>query len=186
MTSTTTSSINHTNFNSIFITVGTTEFNELISSIDNLNFINILHGLNCKILTVQIGRGIFPTKLQDTCDKNNIQYSCFRFKEDLYEVMKNSDLIISHCGAGSILEAMTLRKSLIVIVNSTLQGNHQSELSDALAINGHCLTTLPRQLIDCISRIVSKETDIESFTCPFPDPDYEIFPALVNDIFGFV
>ena len=45
--------------------------------------------------------------------------------------MKRADMIISHCGAGSVLEAISLRKFLIVVVNSTLQGNHQTELADA-------------------------------------------------------
>jgi len=36
--------------------------------------------------------------------------------------MNKSSLIISHCGAGSILEALEMEKPLIVVVNDTLQG----------------------------------------------------------------
>jgi beta-1,4-N-acetylglucosaminyltransferase len=112
-------------FGNIFITVGTTEFNELILSLDNQRFVDTILDLKCKQLTLQIGRGDFPNYLPDICEIKNIKYSCFRFQSDLKEVMEKSDLIISHCGAGSILEVLSLRKPLIVAVNSSLQGNHQ-------------------------------------------------------------
>ena len=37
--------------------------------------------------------------------------------------MNKSSLIISHCGAGSILEALEMEKPLIVVVNDSLQGS---------------------------------------------------------------
>jgi beta-1,4-N-acetylglucosaminyltransferase len=112
-------------FDSILITVGTTEFNELISSIDNQRFVDTILDLKCRKVTLQIGRGDFPNYLSNICDTKDVEYSCFRFQPDLKEVMEKADLIISHCGAGSILEVLSLGKPLVVAVNASLQGNHQ-------------------------------------------------------------
>ena len=76
--------------------------------------------------------------------------------------MKSADLIISHCGAGSILEALGLTKPLIVVVNTTLQGNHQAELSDALSAEGYCHATTPSQLISLLKAIGESGSDAVS------------------------
>ena len=47
----------------------------------------------------------------------------------LYE---NADLIISHAGAGSCLEALENRRRLLVVINESLMDNHQIELACAL------------------------------------------------------
>lgn len=167
----------------IFVTVGTTEFNELIDYLDSSAFVDMLLSLRCRTLVLQIGRGNFPLNLPELCTAAGIQYDCFRFKADLHKEMAKSHLVLSHCGAGSIIEAMDLRKPLIVVVNSSLQGDHQRELSDALAHSNHCLTTTTSTLFGCLSGIVSGETRLESFGNPFPDADLDLFPAAIDDMF---
>ena len=46
--------------------------------------------------------------------------------------MSLADVIISHAGAGSVMEALRLKKKLIVVVNDLLMDNHQVELATAL------------------------------------------------------
>lgn len=93
------------NFPTIFITVGTTEFDTLIKIIDSRSFINIIKQCNCTKLIIQIGRGQYipvihlPTLYID----NNIEFEYYKFKSTLYDDMNQADLIISHCGAGTIL-----------------------------------------------------------------------------------
>lgn len=170
-------------FERVFITVGTTEFNELICSLDNLSFVDSLTEARCKELSLQIGRGDFPRKLSELCNSAGILYDCYRFKPDLRQEMVKSHLIISHCGAGSILEALEMKKPLIVVVNSSLQGDHQRELSDALAVDGHCLTTTPNQFQKMFGQIIAKEINLESFLKPFPEADYDLFPAAIDSLF---
>ena len=172
----------HATFGRILVTVGTTEFNELIELLDNADFVETLTALQCKEIVIQYGRGSIPCYLSDSRD---MKCRLFRFQPDLHEEMQRSDLIISHCGAGSILEAMNLLKPLIVVVNSSLQGNHQSELSDKLALGGHCLTTTPQYLMDCLKQIISGKIDVQSFMNPFPAADHDLFPTAVDSLFDF-
>ena len=141
----------------VFITVGTTEFDDLTRELDSCSseFVNVLIDVyDCRSLTLQMGRGVYePVCLPEHCSTMGISYSCFRFKSSLEEDMKLADLIISHCGAGSILEALGLTKPLIVVVNTTLQGNHQAELSDALSAEGYSHATTPSQLISLLKTI---------------------------------
>jgi ribosomal protein L27 len=46
--------------------------------------------------------------------------------------MRSAALIISHAGAGSILEGMRLRAIMVVVVNDALMHNHQQELAGEL------------------------------------------------------
>lgn len=41
----------------VFVTVGTTDFDELIRVVDSEEFVLILVNLNCKKISIQIGRG---------------------------------------------------------------------------------------------------------------------------------
>ena len=91
-------------------------------------------------------------------------------------------MIISHCGAGSVLEAISLRKFLIVVVNSTLQGNHQTELADALAAKKYCLSTEPNMLISALGEI-GKRGDIKRSIEPYPTADSSLFSNVVDSLF---
>ena len=46
--------------------------------------------------------------------------------------MKAASFIISHAGAGSIMEGLSLEKRMLVVINADLMDNHQFELAHAL------------------------------------------------------
>ena len=63
----------------------------------------------------------------------------------LDDLIKQSALVISHCGAGILLESLRANKATakevttkcIAVVNETLMHNHQSEIADALSTDGY-------------------------------------------------
>ena len=169
---------------SIFVTVGTTEFDELVECLDCAEFVSALSNIGCKNLTIQIGRGKYePFRLNDLCRNYNISYSCFRFKPTLDEDMHSADLIISHCGAGSILECLSLRKLFVVVVNETLQGNHQSELATELAAGSYCFSTYPTNLIPLLSQKLSIDAhSLKRFTTGDP----KVFSEIVDGCFDWI
>lgn len=93
--------------------------------------------------------------------------------------MQNASLIISHAGAGSIMEALSLQKPLLVVINENLMDNHQTELSDTLHEQGYLTSTTCTQLADSIknmSLVVNKA---------YPSIDHDAFPSLVDKMLGF-
>ncbi len=45
----------------------------------------------------------------------------------------DADLVIGHCGAGTMLESLRAGKKVIAGINTELMENHQTELADELA-----------------------------------------------------
>lgn len=64
--------------------------------------------------------------------------------------MRNAALIISHAGAGSVMEALTFHKPLIVCVNESLMGNHQEELATELRDRKHLIVATPESICEAL------------------------------------
>ena len=208
---------------SIFVTVGTTKFDSLIEAISGPKFLSHISRDDCGAytsLTVQYGRGsVIPfadSKMSEMSherdgavaassatvakqDANGMRCDAYQFKPSLRQDMEDADLIISHAGAGSIMEGMELcaaanvkrksspniqrQKKLVVVTNAALMHGHQSELADALEARGHLFVVRdPRELLqeDTLKRI-------EAFDqVPFEGGDGgKDFAALVDAHFGF-
>ena len=161
----------------MFVTVGTTEFDQLITRLDGIEFLSCLHQHDCIKLIVQYGRGAHISNvISDESGTFCIDAECYRYKPSLVEDMKRVDLVNSHCRAGSILEAITYGKVLIVVTNSSLQDNHQQELLDALTAGNYCLSTISGGIIDAI---VANE-------CNPTAQSRNKFAILINDSNNFV
>ena len=183
---------------SIFVTVGTTQFDALIEAISDPRFhahISRTDGCGAYTsLTVQYGRGSVIPFARVNGNDTALCCDAYQFKPSLRQDMEDADLIISHAGAGSIMEGMELctaankggggqKKRLVVVTNAALMHGHQSELADALEERGHLYVVRdPRELLqeDTLRRI-------EAFDqVPFEGGDGgKDFTALVDDHFGF-
>ena len=84
---------------------------------------------------MQYGRGAEPAPPTQP----PLDVAMYRFKKSLRLDMERAALIITHAGAGSILEGLRQRAVLVVVVNDLLMDNHQAELAHALS-TGHQLT----------------------------------------------
>lgn len=120
----------------VFVTVGTTSFDDLIESITCPEAVQVLKTRGYERLVLQVGRGsLLPAA--DSCPQ--VKLEVFRFKSSIQEDMKQADLVISHAGAGSCLEALGAGKPLLVVVNDKLMDNHQLELARQLHKDSHLL-----------------------------------------------
>ncbi|KAA6392126.1 MAG: putative glycosyltransferase family 1 protein [Streblomastix strix] len=94
----------------------------------------------------------------------------------LADELQQADLIISHCGAGTILEALHLSKPLIVVVNDTLLHNHQTELANALHESGHLISASCNSLTDALLSIRDK------VLIPLPSANPVVFGEYLEQI----
>ena len=103
----------------ILITVGTTKFENLIKAIDTEKFYEMIIKYKFTKIIIQKGTGEYIPKIYEKYkDKINIQVSTLL--NDFENIIKNSVIIISHGGAGIILECLKNKRKVIVCVNDTL------------------------------------------------------------------
>ncbi|CAN0386033.1 unnamed protein product, partial [Ectocarpus fasciculatus] len=120
----------------LFVTVGTTKFDSLVQAVDNAAVLSSLCSKGFTSLTAQIGHGqhvpSFP--VDQVCinplgtkplrfvgrmlphascimrprSKQQTALDCrwYRFKQTLHEDMARADVVVSHAGAGSVMEAL--------------------------------------------------------------------------------
>ncbi|XP_076309611.1 alg13 UDP-N-acetylglucosaminyltransferase subunit isoform X2 [Tachypleus tridentatus] len=119
----------------VFVTVGTTSFNQLIETVVTPEILQVLSKRGYEKILIQIGKGYFQPVQDGTCVEPVIEY--YRYKESIENDIREASLVISHAGAGSVLETLRARKPLIVVINETLMGNHQMELAYQLFQDGH-------------------------------------------------
>jgi len=62
-----------------------------------------------------------------------VEIDAFDFHPDLgAALLPEVDLVVSHAGAGSVLEALRWGKRLVVVENEELMGGHQREIIEEL------------------------------------------------------
>jgi beta-1,4-N-acetylglucosaminyltransferase len=98
-----------------FVTVGTTEFTSLTLQILSKPFLQTLRNLNYHSLTIQHGSSLIPIY-----DNSILSIATFQITDSIADEILKADLIISHAGAGTILEVLENKKRLIVVVNEEL------------------------------------------------------------------
>ena len=130
----------------VFVTVGTTKFDELIQTVTSEDFLCSLKAV--KEVIIQCGHS--PYHLIPTNCPIKVK-EIYPFKKSLKEDMAYCDLIVTAGGSGTILEALEMGKRLLVVPNTTLQDNHQLELVKELENQNYIMSTTISRLSDAIS-----------------------------------
>ncbi|KAJ9523190.1 hypothetical protein QJQ45_024082 [Haematococcus lacustris] len=155
----------------VLVTVGTTKFDALIKAVDNQAFVDALKQKGYSHLAVQKGNGsyfpkyLLPSGELEATLSNGVHVRCFDYQPNLNTIMQQAALIISHAGkpvhnskerhhrSGSIFEALSLGKHLIVVPNAALMDNHQVELAEQLAAMKHLACTTPDKLVETLQQL---------------------------------
>ena len=138
------------------ITVGTTAFPLLISEISQ-NFTEIIDILNdhqFTHLTIQYGQSPVPDNLLELQgNQGNLVIRWQQYIENLSETIREASLVVTHGGAGTLLECIQSHFStshrgpnsdedrspwsqlkVVIVPNEQLMDNHQLELSQELSL----------------------------------------------------
>ena len=161
----------------IFVTVGTTLFDALTEGVSQPEALTWMKKNGYTRLVVQYGKGTEPS-FPESCP---LETSCYDFRSSLDADMQQADLILSHAGAGTVMEALRMNKRLVVVINTLLMNNHQTELASAMAKRDHLFVVdKPEDL-----KQIELWNDFDSF-CPIPyaGGDDGDFAMLLNQHMG--
>ncbi|KAF9143371.1 N-acetylglucosaminyldiphosphodolichol N-acetylglucosaminyltransferase catalytic subunit alg13 [Mortierella sp. GBA39] len=167
----------------VLVTVGSTQFDKLVAAASSPSLQHLLTSLGYSHLTIQHGKSPISSTTTSTTDstshESGFQVTTYTYKPSLREDMEQADLIISHAGSGSILEALRLNKKLVVVVNEDLMDNHQQELGDALHEQHY--------LVCCTVSTLEKTLQAKEYESlePFPQPDTTRFSNFLDARMGF-
>ncbi|XP_008558491.1 UDP-N-acetylglucosamine transferase subunit ALG13 homolog [Microplitis demolitor] len=161
----------------IFVTVGTTKFDKLIETVMKDDILMELNKRGYSYLILQIGNTNLMPDCTPRCGFNNIEM--FNLKPSINEYMKSADLIISHAGAGSCLEALEANKPLIVVTNDLLMDNHQSELAEQLHKDKHLFQCTCDTLLQVCKTMHLSQLE------KFVDDKSPKIAKIIDDIMGF-
>ncbi|KAG5263392.1 hypothetical protein AALO_G00264360 [Alosa alosa] len=160
----------------VFVTVGTTRFDELIETMISEDTVKALIDRGYTELVLQVGYG---SHLPGPESCSGLKLDAFRFKDSISDDMKRADLVISHAGAGSCLEALGAQKALLVVINDKLMDNHQLELAKQLHCDSHLLYCTCRTLTETL-----KTMDFSTLT-PFLPGQPQNFAKFLDKALGF-
>ena len=119
----------------IFVTVGTTTFDSMVQRLDLA-----ANSLPEFEFIFQISKGNYKPK-------NGVSFS---FSEEIYDYYIDSDLIVTHAGAGSIFKLLELEKKILVVPNLDRIDKHQSDIAAYMERNNHLLVAWSLDEIDDI------------------------------------
>ena len=165
----------------ILITVGTTKFENLIKAIDNDNFYNMIIKNGFTKLIIQKGYGEYiPINYKKFENKIKVQVS--EILNNFENVIKYSEIIISHGGAGIILESLKNKRKVIVCVNDELMDNHQIELASSLHENGYLYyCNNLSNILESIENVLSNSVKLKEY----PEFNYDIIPNAIYETLNF-
>jgi beta-1,4-N-acetylglucosaminyltransferase len=167
---------------SIFVTVGTTRFDALVESATTERALDWMVSQKYTRLIIQYGKGKEPHVVVNDTKKRPLEIELYDFKSSLEPDMRNADLILSHAGAGTIMEAMRLKKHLVVVINTALMNNHQTELAHALGSRKYLY------VVDEPKQLQREETwkEFRDFVpLPYEPGDEHDFPRLLDSFLGY-
>ena len=167
---------------SCFVTVGSTKFNELVAEVCSVPVLLALKTKGYESICIQIGKSDVPNSFFELCtdklnflDKLNakekiqlelhlpnegrLKAHLFRFLPSIEEEIQLSSLVISHAGAGSSLETLSMKKPLITVINDNLMDQHQSELAEKLAQLRYSVCCKPNSLLETVKKFDEKQLE---------------------------
>jgi UDP-N-acetylglucosamine transferase subunit ALG13 len=157
------------------ITVGSTKFDDLVQQVDTPRLLKALKDQGITKVLVQKGRSEYtfttPTFAGPATDAglvgsyDGIDVEVFRYRPFLQDVLRTAQLVISHAGAGTILEALAHGRAMVVVPNEKLMSNHQLQLARSLAEEKYLFLVMAQNLSEALPRLAIDDL------VPFPPPN---------------
>eukprot|EP01012_Entosiphon_sulcatum_P032467 TRINITY_DN41293_c0_g1_i1.p1 TRINITY_DN41293_c0_g1~~TRINITY_DN41293_c0_g1_i1.p1 ORF type:complete len:454 (-),score=70.19 TRINITY_DN41293_c0_g1_i1:11-1372(-) len=163
----------------VLVTVGSTNFDTLLEAVDTAGFVAAIRRLGFTRLKLQIGTtGKYkPHNIMKHAGPG-FEYSYFEYDDNLPRTIAKASLVIGHAGAGSILDALTNGVKMIVVPNTGLMNDHQSELARRLADLKYVYASSVNSLVGTL-----QQADFATLQ-PFPAAASPRFGEVLRDLVG--
>lgn len=164
----------------VFVTVGSTRFDSLINFVLCEIFVKQIAQCNFTRMVLQVGRSYYNPNDIERLGKNfNLSMEIFDYRDSIAANIREADIVISHAGAGTCLEALRLRRKLIIVANDELMDNHQLELAEYLDEERFAFHA---KNVDEILKIFPDacESNLDSFN-KFPPKDSRNFERIFDE-----
>lgn len=152
------------------VTVGSTKFSALVEAMVQPELCAALRNrFQLQKLYVQYGTAdlsmpVGATRIAEpsSCspDSPRQQWSCgglcveaFPYRPHLAALIRTAALVITHAGAGTILEGLQARRPLVVVPNRCLMSDHQLELADGLAAGRFLFAVPVTELVERLPKL---------------------------------
>ena len=101
--------------------------------------------------------------------------------QNFESIIKDSDYIISHAGAGIILESLKNKKKVFVVVNDVLMDNHQVELAFSLEKDNYVFYV--KQPENIVEEVKDTITNIDRKNWQeYPNIDFDVIPNVIYEM----
>jgi beta-1,4-N-acetylglucosaminyltransferase len=141
-----------TGLSALITTGATAPFPSLIHAALTPRFLTALADLGFTHLHLQAGTLYDTLKLPANPP---LVIDAFDFHPDLaIEVVSRVDVVISHAGAGSVLDALRWGKRLVVVENKALMNGHQRELIEELQGQGYLVEGVEEKLEEAVEEVL--------------------------------
>ncbi|CAN8062813.1 unnamed protein product [Agarophyton chilense] len=151
----------------LLVTVGSTQFPALTDFIALPSTLAELHELGISHVTLQ--HGSYTPTLPAPGERPPVLQP-LRYHPQLCNLLRKADVVVSHAGAGTVLEAVDARRPLVVVVNDALMHNHQTELAEAMQRCGCCVVVsancMAQRLIPAVRQVLSNRNAERSVPPP--------------------
>lgn len=164
----------------MFVTVGSTRFDELIERILLDESIEQIIELGFTKLILQVGCSSYSeTRLEQVRQDclNKFEIELYDYKTSISDDIEKADVIVGHAGAGTCLETLRSGKRLLIVVNETLMNNHQLELAEQLSQDNYVVQTTVDKFNENLTLICNSETKLNKF----PPRDAKKFEQIFDE-----
>lgn len=142
----------------VFVTVGTTSFDELIKEVTSDRVLERLRSRGCKRLVLQVADGLCKVNERDIAAEHGIRVECYVFKDIGIQLdIMEADLVIGHAGAGTCMDILEGEKPGLIVINDSLMDNHQVQLAQQLNDEGYVRCCSVNELADVLETIDIKD-----------------------------
>ena len=106
----------------IFITVGTTPFDDLIKACDT---------------RLDLSRYTIKAQISNHAKYTPSSFDSFAYDKNIMEHYDWADIIIAHAGAGTFYQLMEMKKKVLLIPNENLKDSHQNDICNFAQKNNY-------------------------------------------------